>query len=98
VVRADLSRQVEGRPVLIVDEVFDSGRTMAFARAHLAAKGARETRACVFVRKPPALAEPIDHVGFDCPDRFLVGYGMDYAGRYRGLPFVGVLLQSYSRA
>lgn len=94
VVRADISRSVEGRSVLILDEVFDSGRTIAFARAHLAAKGAAVTRACAFVRKPSAMAEPIDHVGFDAPDKFLVGYGMDYAGRYRGLPFVGVLLQS----
>ncbi|MDX2236764.1 MAG: phosphoribosyltransferase family protein [Hyphomonadaceae bacterium] len=89
VVRADLSRSVEGRPVLILDDVFDSGRTIAFARAHLAAKGATRTSACAFVRKPSARNEPIDHIGFDAPDVFLVGYGMDVSGRYRGLPYVG---------
>jgi hypoxanthine phosphoribosyltransferase len=88
VVRADISRSVQGRPVLILDDVFDSGRTIAFARAHLAAKGATRTLACAFVRKPQAANEPIDAIGWDAPDVFLVGYGMDDAGRYRGLPFI----------
>lgn len=91
VVRADISRTVEGRRILILDDVFDSGRTLAFARAHLAAKGAIETRVCAAVRKPSALGLPIEHVGFDAPDDFLVGYGMDDAGRYRGLPFIARL-------
>ncbi|MGE3580540.1 MAG: phosphoribosyltransferase [Hyphomonadaceae bacterium] len=91
VVRADISRSVEGKRVLILDDVFDSGRTIAFARAHLAAKGAVETRACAFVRKPSAKGEPIEHIGFDAGDDFLVGYGMDDAGRYRGLPWIAAL-------
>ena len=91
VVRADISRSVEGRRVLILDDVFDSGRTIAFARAHLAAKGAIETLACAFIRKPSALNEPIDLVGLDAPDFFLVGYGMDDAGRFRGLPFIAAI-------
>jgi hypoxanthine phosphoribosyltransferase len=91
VVRADLCRSIEGRPVLILDDVFDSGRTIAFARAHLLAKGASLTRACAFVRKPQAAGEPIDAVGWDAPDLFLVGYGMDEAGRYRGLPYIAAL-------
>lgn len=91
VVRADISRSVEGRPVLIVDDVFDSGRTIAYARAHLAAKGAPRTLACAFVRKPQAMGEAIDAIGWDAPDAFLVGYGMDDAGRYRGLPFIAAI-------
>jgi hypoxanthine phosphoribosyltransferase len=91
VVRADISRPIEGRPVLIVDDVFDSGRTIGYARAHLMAKGAAKTLACAFVRKPQALNEPIDAVGWDAPDVFLVGYGMDDAGRYRGLPYIAAL-------
>jgi hypoxanthine phosphoribosyltransferase len=91
VVRADISRAVEGRPVLILDDVFDSGRTIAFARAHLMAKGASRTLACAFVRKPQALGEAIDAIGWDAPDHYLVGYGMDDAGRYRGLPWIAAL-------
>ena len=91
VVRADISRSVEGRPVLIVDDVFDSGRTIAFARAHLMAKGAARTLACAFVRKPQALGEAIEAIGWDAPDAFLVGYGMDDAGRYRGLPWIAAV-------
>jgi len=88
VVRADISRPIEGRPALILDDVFDSGRTIAYARAHLLAKGAARVRACAFVRKPSALGEPIDAVGWDAPDVFLVGYGMDDAGHFRGLPHI----------
>lgn len=91
VVRADISRPIEGRNVLIVDDVFDSGRTIAFARAHLMAKGARQTLACAFVRKPQALGEQIDAIGWDAPGDFLVGYGMDDKGRYRGLPYIAAI-------
>jgi hypoxanthine phosphoribosyltransferase len=91
VVRADISRSIEGRPALIVDDVFDSGRTIAYARAHLMAKGATKALACAFVRKPQAANEPIDAIGWDAPDAFLVGYGMDDAGRYRGLPYIAAL-------
>lgn len=91
VVRADISRPIDGRPALIVDDVFDSGRTIAYARAHLLAKGAASTQACAFVRKPAALGEPIEHIGWDAPDLFLVGYGMDDAGRYRGLPYIAAV-------
>ncbi|MBI1188915.1 MAG: hypoxanthine phosphoribosyltransferase [Alphaproteobacteria bacterium] len=91
VVRADISRSVEGRSVLILDDVFDSGRTIAFARAQLTAKGAQLTRACAFIRKPSAVDEAIDYVGFDAPDVFLVGYGMDDAGRYRGLAHIAAI-------
>ena len=90
-VRADLARRVEGRPVLILDDVFDTGRTLAFARKHLESQGATRTLTCAFVRKPAAGDLPIDYVGFDAPDRFLVGYGMDDAGRLRGLPYIGAL-------
>lgn len=90
-VRADISRAIEGRPALIVDDVFDSGRTIAYARAHLLAKGAVRTLACAFVRKPQAINEPIDAFAWDAPDAFLVGYGMDEAGRYRGLPYIAAL-------
>lgn len=91
VVRADISRDIEGRAALIVDDVFDSGRTIAYARAHLMAKGATRTLACAFVRKPQAMGEAIDAIGWDAPNDFLVGYGMDDKGRYRGLPYIAAI-------
>lgn len=91
VVRADISRPLEGRGVLLIDDVFDSGRTIAFARHHLEAKGAAEILTCVFARKPEAAVEGLDAWAWDAPSRFLVGYGMDDAGNMRGLPFVGAM-------
>ena len=70
-----------------IESVADlEGRTIAYARAHLMAKGATRTLACAFVRKPQALNEPIDAIAWDAPDVFLVGYGIDYAERFRHLP------------
>ncbi len=93
VVRADIARQVRGRGVLIIDDVFDTGRTLAFARKHLLAKGAREVITCALARKPwaPEGEENVDFHAFDAPPRYLVGYGMDDAGLYRGLPYIGAL-------
>lgn len=93
VVRADIARQVKGRGVLIIDDVFDTGRTLAFARRHLRAKGASEVITCALARKPwaPDGDENVDFHAFDAPGRYLVGYGMDDAGLYRGLPYIGAL-------
>jgi hypoxanthine phosphoribosyltransferase len=91
VVRADVSRPVAGRGALIIDDVFDSGRTLVFARQHLENKGAAEIMACVFARKPEAAIEGLDDWAFDAPARYLVGYGMDDAGKWRGLPYLGAV-------
>lgn len=94
VVRADIQRSIQGRGVLILDDVFDSGRTLEFARNHLMAKGASQALTCVFARKPEAVAEGLDAWAYDAPSRFLVGYGMDDAGHYRGLPYLGAIKPS----
>lgn len=91
VVRADIQRPIAGRGALILDDVFDSGRTLEFARAHLMAKGAAEVRTCVFARKPEAASNGLDVWAYDAPPRYLVGYGMDDAGRWRGLPYLGAV-------
>ncbi|MFN7055190.1 phosphoribosyltransferase [Hyphomonas sp.] len=93
VVRADISRSVEGRGVVLIDDVFDTGRTLDFARSHLLAKGAREVITVALTQKPwaPRGADGVDFCAFDAPGRFLVGYGMDDKGQYRGLPFIGAL-------
>lgn len=92
-VRADLSRPVKGRGVLVLDDVFDTGRTLAFARAHILAKGADKVITCVLARKPwaPTGVDGVDECAWDAPGKFLVGYGMDDAGKYRGLPYIGVV-------
>jgi len=91
VVKADILRSVAGKGVLILDDVFDSGRTLEFARNHLLAKGAREVLTCVFARKPEAASVGLDAWAYDAPPRYLVGYGMDDAGKYRGLPYLGAV-------
>lgn len=91
VVRADISRPIQDIGALIVDDVFDTGRTVMFARHHLENKGAREVKTAVFARKPDAVAEGLDAWAYDAPPRYLVGYGMDDAGKWRGLPYLGAI-------
>lgn len=89
----DLDLEVEGRNVLLVDDVLDSGRTLAFAKDLISARGAACVLTCVLLDKAIARAVNIkaDFRAFDCPDTFVVGYGMDVAYRYRELPYVGRL-------
>jgi hypoxanthine phosphoribosyltransferase len=89
---ADIQKSVAGRQVVIVDDVYDTGRTLKFAISHLEAKGAKEVLTCLLARKPLAdgLEDPT-WCGFSLEDRFLVGYGLDDAGRMRGLPDICAL-------
>jgi hypoxanthine phosphoribosyltransferase len=89
----DVQSEVAGRDVLLVDDILESGRTLAFAKDLLAARGARTVLSAVLLEKPGkrAVAIKADYVGFVCPDYFVVGYGMDVAHSYRQLPFVGVI-------
>ncbi|MGE5511751.1 MAG: hypoxanthine phosphoribosyltransferase [Bacteroidota bacterium] len=82
---------VEGRDILLVDDILDTGRTLAFARDMIAAQKARRVLTCVLLDKRVRRAVDIeaDFVAFECPPVFVVGYGMDLAHRYRELPFVG---------
>ncbi len=89
----DVQSDVRGREVLLVDDILESGRTLAFAKDLLAARGAAKVSSCVLLEKPGKRAVNIaaEYVGFACPDYFVVGYGMDVAHAYRQLPFVGVI-------
>ena len=82
-----------GRDVLIVDDIVDSGRTLAAVRGAVEAMGARSSRACVLLDKPSRREVPveIDYLGFEVPDVFVVGYGLDHAGRHRDLPHIARL-------
>jgi hypoxanthine phosphoribosyltransferase len=87
----DIESEVKDRDVLLVDDILESGRTLAFAKDLIMARGARSAFSCVLLDKPGKLAANIksDFTGFQCPDRFVVGYGMDMAHQFRELPFVG---------
>jgi hypoxanthine phosphoribosyltransferase len=89
----DIESDVAGRDVLLIDDILESGRTLAFAKKMMLERGARRVGIAVLLDKPGKRAQSIDadHVGFVCPDLFVVGYGMDVAHAFRELPFVGVV-------
>ncbi len=89
----ELRLGVRGRHVLLVDDILDTGRTLTAVVAKLRALAPRRIRTCVLLDKPARRVEKVraDYVGFEIPDFFVVGYGLDFAERYRNLPFVGVL-------
>ena len=89
----DLDRDIADRHVLIVEDVVDSGLTLSWLRRNLAARHPRSLQVCTLLRKPEAMRANIgiDFVGFDIPMEFVVGYGLDYAERYRDLPYIGTL-------
>lgn len=89
----DIDSDVDGRNVLIIDDILESGRTLAFAKNHIETRGAKRVLTSVLLDKKVERAAPIeaDYAAFECPDLFVIGYGMDLAHQYRELPFVGIL-------
>ena len=89
----DLASPIEGRDVLVVEDILDTGHTLAFVLEHLRSQRPDSLRLCTLLDKPARRIVPItiDYRGFEIPDKFVVGYGLDYAERYRNLPFIGVL-------
>lgn len=87
------SLDVEGRWVLIVDDILDTGRTMKYAQEYIKERGAAEVRSCVLLDKPVRRVVDVqaDYVGFTIDDVFVVGYGLDHNGRYRDLPYLAIL-------
>lgn len=94
-IRKDLSRPVDGRHVIIVEDIVDSGYTLTYLSRVLASRGAASLRICTLLDKPSRRAEGItlktDYCGFEVENEFVVGYGLDYAERYRNLPYIGIL-------
>jgi hypoxanthine phosphoribosyltransferase len=92
----DIELDVRDRNVLIVDDILESGRTLAFAKDLIAARGAHRVLTCVLLDKKVKRAVQIeaDFLAFECPNVFVVGYGMDMAYRYRELPFVGQVMRA----
>lgn len=89
----DIDNDVAGRDVLLVDDILESGKTLAFARKLMLDRGAKSCSIAVLLDKRMRRQTKIDadYVGFDCPDHFVVGYGMDVAHAFRELPFVGIV-------
>ena len=90
---ANLPDDLAGKHVLIVDDILDSGSTIRRIRDEIAGRHPKSIRACVLLRKkvPSAMSTPCEYVGFDIPDEFVVGYGLDYDNYYRNLPDIGTL-------
>ena len=89
----DLDRDIADRDVLIVEDIVDSGLTLSWLLRNLATRQPKSLRVCTLLRKPDAVRADVDitYVGFDIPNEFVVGYGLDYAERYRDLPYIGTL-------
>ncbi|MBS1316863.1 MAG: hypoxanthine phosphoribosyltransferase [Lachnospiraceae bacterium] len=91
----DLDEPLEGKDVLIVEDIIDSGRTLSYLIQILKKRNPASIRLCTLLDKPERRVTDVkvDYVGFNIPDEFVVGYGLDYAQKYRNLPFIGVVEQ-----
>ena len=89
----DLDLDIEGRHVIIVEDILDSGLTLSYIMELMVAKRPASIRLCTLLDKPARRQKPIaaDYIGFEIPDEFVVGYGLDFADKYRNLPYIGVL-------
>jgi hypoxanthine phosphoribosyltransferase len=89
----DLTEDISGRHILIVEDIIDSGRTLDYMRRNLLARSPASLRICTLLNKPSrrTVDVPVDYIGFDIPDEFVVGYGLDFAQLYRNFPFIAVL-------
>ncbi len=89
----DIGQKIEGRDLIIVEDILDSGVTLSYLIKVLKARGVRSIRLCTLLSKPERhkVEVPVDYLGFEIPDEFVVGYGLDYAEKYRNLPYIGIL-------
>lgn len=92
-IKKDLDDPIEGKEVLVVEDIIDSGRTLHYLTKILKERGAESVRLCTLLDKPERREAEVktDYVGFQIPDEFVVGYGLDYAQKYRTLPYIGVV-------
>jgi len=89
----DLDADINDKDVLVVEDIIDTGRTLSYLMENLRSRGPRSVRICTLLSKPARreIDLQVDYVGFEIPDEFVVGYGLDYAEEYRNLPFIGIL-------
>ena len=95
----DLDTDISGRHVLVVEDIVDSGLTLSYLVNNLQSRDPASVAVCVLLRKDAAAQMPVDvaYTGFEIPDEFVIGYGLDYAERYRNLPFIGTLAPHVTR-
>ena len=95
VVKRDVSVDIRGRHVLVLEDIFDTGNSLDFTYRHLMSKGPASLKICTFLDKParrkPGITLKPDYVGYTVPNEFVVGYGLDFNEHYRNLPYIGVL-------
>jgi hypoxanthine phosphoribosyltransferase len=91
-ITSDLTHSIEGRDVLIVEDIIDTGLTMKYLLENFATRRPNSLKVCTLLQKPDnaRVQVPIDYVGFVIPNEFVIGYGLDLAGRFRNLPYIGV--------
>lgn len=91
----DVTADLAGKHVIVAEDILDSGLTLTYLLGYLASRGPASVEVATLLRKQRQGQAPIDcrYVGFECPDEFIVGYGLDYAERYRNLPYIGILRQ-----
>ena len=89
----DIQQDISGRHLVVIEDILDSGNTLAFLKQYFLTKGAASVSICTLLDKPSRRTKAItaDYVGFVVPDEFVVGYGLDYCQKYRNLPYIGVL-------
>ena len=92
-IQHDLQQDITGRSVVVIEDILDSGNTLYFLKNYFLTKGAASVTVVTLLDKPARRVKPIepDYCGFEIPDEFVVGYGLDYAQHYRNLPYIGVL-------
>ena len=92
----DLDRKIEGKDVIIVEDIIDAGYTLSYLKRMLYSRKPASVKICALLDKYSCRVVPIeaDYKGFDCADEFVVGFGLDYAERYRNLPYIGILKRS----
>ena len=89
----DIQQDITGRELIVIEDILDSGNTLNFLKQYFITKGAKSVTICTLLDKPSRRAKAItaDYIGFVVPDEFVVGYGLDYAQKYRNLPYIGIL-------
>jgi len=94
-IQKDLDEEIEGKDVLIVEDIVDTGLTLKFLADNILSRNPKSLKVCCLLDKPSRrkVVVKVDYIGFDIPDEFVVGYGLDYAQKYRNKPFIGVIVK-----